>query len=55
MATSAPPITGVDFVTVSATDFPASVHFYGEVLGLPCKQLATAAATAPSSRPAASR
>ena len=35
MATAAPTITGVDFVTVSATDFPASVHFYGEVLGLP--------------------
>jgi predicted enzyme related to lactoylglutathione lyase len=35
MATSAPTITGVDFVTVSATDFDASVHFYGEVLGLP--------------------
>jgi predicted enzyme related to lactoylglutathione lyase len=35
MATAAPTITGVDFITVSATDFPASVHFYGEVLGLP--------------------
>ncbi|MFI5051245.1 MAG: VOC family protein [Gaiellales bacterium] len=35
MNTSAPVITGVDFVTVSATDFPASVRFYGEVLGLP--------------------
>ena len=28
-------ITGVDFVTVPAQDFDASVHFYGEVLGLP--------------------
>ena len=28
-------ITGVDFVTVPAKDFEESVHFYGEVLGLP--------------------
>src|SRR5215212_1182739 len=28
-------ITGVDFVTVPAQDFDASVHFYGTVLGLP--------------------
>jgi predicted enzyme related to lactoylglutathione lyase len=28
-------ITGVDFVTVPAKDFEASVHFYGTVLGLP--------------------
>jgi predicted enzyme related to lactoylglutathione lyase len=28
-------ITGVDFVAVPAKDFEASVHFYGEVLGLP--------------------
>jgi catechol 2,3-dioxygenase-like lactoylglutathione lyase family enzyme len=28
-------ITGVDFVTVPAQDFEASVHFYGTVLGLP--------------------
>src|SRR5690349_16808154 len=35
MSTTAPVITGVDFVTVSATDFSASVQFYGEVLGLP--------------------
>ena len=35
MNTTTPVITGVDFVTVSATDFAASVHFYGEVLGLP--------------------
>jgi predicted enzyme related to lactoylglutathione lyase len=27
-------ITGVDFVTVPAQDFEASVHFYGTVLGL---------------------
>jgi predicted enzyme related to lactoylglutathione lyase len=32
---SAPVITGVDFVTVPAEDFDASVHFYGTVLGLP--------------------
>ena len=28
-------ITGVDFVAIPAKDFEASVHFYGEVLGLP--------------------
>ncbi|MCW2953825.1 MAG: Glyoxalase/bleomycin resistance protein/dioxygenase [Conexibacter sp.] len=28
-------ITGVDFVTVPAKDYEASVHFYGTVLGLP--------------------
>ena len=28
-------ITGVDFVTIPATDFDASCTFYGEVLGLP--------------------
>jgi predicted enzyme related to lactoylglutathione lyase len=33
--TSAPLITGVDFVAVPARDFDASVHFYGTVLGLP--------------------
>jgi predicted enzyme related to lactoylglutathione lyase len=33
--TSASLITGVDFVTVPAQDFEASVHFYGSVLGLP--------------------
>ena len=31
----APLITGVDFVAVPASDFDASVHFYGTVLGLP--------------------
>ena len=31
-----PQITGVDFVAVPTNDFEASVHFYGEVLGLPC-------------------
>jgi predicted enzyme related to lactoylglutathione lyase len=30
-----PLITGVDFVTLPITDFDASMHFYGEVLGLP--------------------
>jgi predicted enzyme related to lactoylglutathione lyase len=29
-------ITGVDFVVVPTDAFGASVHFYGEVLGLPC-------------------
>ena len=33
--TQASLITGVDFVTVPAHDFEASVHFYGTVLGLP--------------------
>jgi catechol 2,3-dioxygenase-like lactoylglutathione lyase family enzyme len=33
--TTAGLITGVDFVTVPAKDFEASVHFYGTVLGLP--------------------
>ena len=33
--TTALSITGVDFVTVPAKDFEASVHFYGTVLGLP--------------------
>ena len=28
-------VTGVDFVVVPATDFDASVEFYGTVLGLP--------------------
>lgn len=37
MTTDQPPlITGVDFVSVPTDDFEASVHFYGEVLGLPC-------------------
>jgi catechol 2,3-dioxygenase-like lactoylglutathione lyase family enzyme len=35
MTTSETFIRGVDFVTVSATDFQESVRFYGEVLGLP--------------------
>jgi len=33
--TAAPGITGVDFVTIPAQDFEASVDFYGTVLGLP--------------------
>ncbi len=33
--TSAPLVTGVDFVAVPASDFEASVDFYGTVLGLP--------------------
>ena len=35
MTTAASTITGVDFVTIPAEDFEASVHFYGSVLGLP--------------------
>jgi len=35
MNTTTPLVTGVDFVTVPAQDFDASVHFYGTVLGLP--------------------
>ena len=35
MTTTTLRITGVDFVTVPANDFDASVHFYGTVLGLP--------------------
>ncbi len=37
MTTSAPAldITGVDFFTLPAPDFEASMHFYGPVLGLP--------------------
>lgn len=31
-----PLVTGVDFVVVPVDDFDAAVHFYGEVLGLPC-------------------
>jgi predicted enzyme related to lactoylglutathione lyase len=34
-STSATPVTGVDFVSVPARDFDASVDFYGTVLGLP--------------------
>jgi predicted enzyme related to lactoylglutathione lyase len=33
--TSTPLVTGVDFVAVPASDFDASVDFYGSVLGLP--------------------
>jgi len=35
MSTSAPEITGVDFVCVPTNDFDASCAFYGETLGLP--------------------
>jgi len=35
MSTTAPAITGVDFVTIPTDDLEASIHFYGEVLGLP--------------------
>jgi catechol 2,3-dioxygenase-like lactoylglutathione lyase family enzyme len=31
---SSPAVTGVDFLTVFVTDYPAAVKFYGEVLGL---------------------
>ena len=36
MTTHEPLVQGVDFVAVPTDDFDASVHFYGEVLGLPC-------------------
>ena len=29
-------VTGIDFVSVGSADFDAVVHFYEEVLGLPC-------------------
>jgi catechol 2,3-dioxygenase-like lactoylglutathione lyase family enzyme len=29
-------VRGVDFVSISAEDFPAALEFYGAVLGLPC-------------------
>ena len=32
--TSATEVTGVDFVTVFVSDYPAALKFYGEVLGL---------------------
>ena len=35
MSATTPFVTGVDFVAVPATDFEASMHFYGTVLGLP--------------------
>lgn len=31
---SSPAVTGVDFLTVFVTDYPAAVKFYGELLGL---------------------
>src|SRR3954463_16133185 len=34
-SSTAPAITGVDFVTLPARDIEASRHFYGTVLGLP--------------------
>ncbi len=36
MTDQQPLVQGVDFVAVPTDDFDASVHFYGEVLGLPC-------------------
>ena len=35
MTTPEPLVTGTDFVTVSARDFDAAVHFYENTLGLP--------------------
>jgi predicted enzyme related to lactoylglutathione lyase len=35
MTTSTSLVTGVDFVTIPATDIDASASFYGETLGLP--------------------
>jgi catechol 2,3-dioxygenase-like lactoylglutathione lyase family enzyme len=34
MNTSPPLVTGVDFVTIAASDFEAAASFYGDVLGL---------------------
>jgi predicted enzyme related to lactoylglutathione lyase len=34
VATSASHVSGVDFLTVFVTDYPTSVEFYGNVLGL---------------------
>jgi catechol 2,3-dioxygenase-like lactoylglutathione lyase family enzyme len=31
---SSPAVTGVDFLTVFVTDYPAAVKFYGDLLGL---------------------
>ena len=36
MATPAPLLTRVDFVSVPTQDFEAAKDFYGNVLGLPC-------------------
>ena len=36
MTTPTSVVSGVDFVTVFISDFPAAVEFYGSVLGLPC-------------------
>lgn len=35
MTTTGSLVTGVDFVSIPAKDFDASVHFYGTVLALP--------------------
>jgi len=35
MSTTAPMITGVDFVPVPTRDLPAAMRFYGETLGMP--------------------
>jgi predicted enzyme related to lactoylglutathione lyase len=34
--TTAPFVTGVDFVAIPTADFDRAVEFYGTVLGLPC-------------------
>jgi catechol 2,3-dioxygenase-like lactoylglutathione lyase family enzyme len=34
MSTTAPLVTGVDFVTIATSDFDAAASFYGEALGL---------------------
>lgn len=36
MSTETPFVTGVDFVTVSTSNFEAAAAFYESVLGLPC-------------------
>jgi predicted enzyme related to lactoylglutathione lyase len=36
MSTTAPIVTGVDFISIPTKDYAAAVEFYGTVLGLPC-------------------
>ena len=39
MTTSTTPITGVDFISIPATDLDRARKFYGEVLGLEASQV----------------
>ena len=36
MSTTAPIVTGVDFICMPVRDYDAAFEFYGTVLGLPC-------------------